>query len=61
MESNPRLTEIRKNLALAYYNLSISCFQAKQYDLAVKYCDKAEGFGFSADPSFLKDLAPYRK
>ena len=54
MEIDPALPEAYNNLAVAYY-------YARQYDLAVVYCDKARAVGYPVKPGFLDSLKPYRK
>ena len=49
------------NFAIAHFNLAISYFQQKKYDLAIKHCDRAIELGNKVDPEFLKLLKPYRK
>lgn len=55
-----RVVEIDPEYAPAYRDLARIYFKTKQYDLAVKYYDKARELGVS-DPALLKGLEPYRK
>jgi len=48
-------------LAVAHFNLSAYYFRRKQYDLALRHCDKVLELGFQVDPRLLKELAPFRK
>jgi tetratricopeptide (TPR) repeat protein len=51
---DPTLSETHKNLAIAYYT-------KKEYDLAIKHCDKAIELGFEVPNELLQSLAAYRK
>ena len=53
LEANPNYDAVYNNLAIIYY-------YQKQYDLAIKYCDKARELGFKVHPDFLKTLEQYR-
>lgn len=53
--------EINPDYAGAYFNLSLSYFREKQYDLAVRYCDKAIQLGFRVSPKYLEALESHRK
>jgi len=46
--------------ATAYFCLSKVCFYEKQYDLAVKYCDKAKELGFKIPAEFAEKLREYK-
>jgi Tfp pilus assembly protein PilF len=49
----PNNGDCHNNIAAAYY-------KDKEYELAVKHCDKALKFGADVKPEFLKALEPYR-
>ncbi len=50
----PDFADVHNNLAVSYY-------YGKQYDLAIKHCDRAINLGYEVNPEFLKLLEPYRK
>lgn len=51
---DPALAETHKNLAVAYYT-------KKEYDLAIKHCDKAIELGFEVPNELLQSLEAHRK
>jgi tetratricopeptide (TPR) repeat protein len=53
--------EIDPAFAPAHFNLSVVYFRQKQYDLALKHCNKAIGLGYIVPAEFLNLLKPYRK
>jgi Tfp pilus assembly protein PilF len=53
--------EIAPNLGVAHNNLAVAYYFEKQYDLAVKHCDKALNLGYKVTPKLLELLKPYRK
>lgn len=56
-----RAVEVKPDYALACYSLSLTYFQMEQYDLAIKYYDKAIKLGYKIDPNFSKLLEPFQK
>ena len=52
--------KINPGYATAYFCLSKVCFYEKQYNLAAKYCDKAEGLGFKIPVEFAEQLKEYK-
>ena len=53
--------EINPNYAKAYFCLSMVYFDKNEYNLAVKYCDRATELGFIVPSEFLETLKGYRK
>ncbi|MFA4854060.1 MAG: tetratricopeptide repeat protein [Candidatus Omnitrophota bacterium] len=53
--------QINPAFAIAQFNLAVFYFQRKQYNLAIKHCDKVTELGDKVDPKFLLLLKPYRK
>lgn len=53
--------EIDPNLASAHNNLAAAYYYTKQYDLAIKHCNKAIELGYKVSPELLRLLEPYRK
>jgi len=53
LDLNPQIVAAYNNLALVYY-------YKKQYDLAVRYCNKAIEFGYKVEPRLLYLLKSYR-
>lgn len=56
-----KAVQINPGFAIAHFNLAVFYFQRKQYNLAVKHCDKVNELGSEVDPEFLRLLKPYRK
>ena len=52
--------KINPGYATAYFCLSKVCFYEKQYNLAAKYCDKAEDLGFKIPVEFAEKLKEYK-
>jgi tetratricopeptide (TPR) repeat protein len=52
--------KIDPGYASAYYNLAIICFNKKNYELAIEYCNKTQRLGYEVHPAFLERLKPYR-
>jgi len=59
ISSYKRAIEINPQYAMAYNNLAAIYFQREQYQLAIKYCDRAVASGLT-NTAFLKVLEPYR-
>ncbi len=53
--------DLSPNYAASYKNLAVIYYLEKQYDLSIKYCDRAIALGYENDPIFLKLLKPYRQ
>jgi tetratricopeptide (TPR) repeat protein len=51
---DPALAETHKNLAVA-------CYTRKEYNLAIKHCDKAIELGFEVPNELLQSLEAHRK
>jgi len=47
--------------ALVHNNLAVAYYYNKQYDLALRCCDKASALGYKVEPRFLDWLRYYRK
>lgn len=54
LELSPSVAAIHNSLALVYY-------YEKQYDLAIRHCDRAIKLGHQVNPEFLSWLRRYRK
>ena len=54
LQTNPNVAVFHNNIAVAYY------FD-RNYDLAVKHCDRAVQLGYSVELKLLDWLRPYRK
>ena len=52
---------INTNLEIVYYNLAVIYYNEKQYNLAIKHCNRAVELGYKVPSEFLKLLEPYRK
>lgn len=53
--------EIEPAFADAHNNLAVIYYYQKQYDLAIKHCDRAIELRYSVNPEFLKLIEPFRK
>ncbi len=53
--------EIDPGFTTAHFNLAKFHFMRKEYDLAIKHCDKVIALGGEVDSRFLEVLKPYRK
>jgi protein O-mannosyl-transferase len=56
-----QVLKIRPDFALAYNNLAVAYYYLKQYDLAVKNCDKAITLGYSVESQFMSLLKLRKK
>jgi len=52
---------LQPDYAVAYVNLAVVSYDAKDYEAAVRYCDKAKELGAEVNPGFLALVEPYRK
>jgi len=53
--------ELNPDLAVAHNNIALAYFYARQYDLAIKHCDKAIALGYDVSPKFLEELKSFRR
>lgn len=53
--------EINPNSAVAHNNLAVAYYYAKEYDLAIRHCDRAFILGYPVSPGFLALLEPHRE
>ncbi len=48
-------------LAVAHNNIAVAYYYQKQYNLALRHCDKAIELGYQVPPKLLELLKPFRK
>lgn len=53
--------QLDPKLAVAHNNLAVAYYYERQYDLAIKHCDKAIELGYEVSPKFLELLEPHRR
>jgi superkiller protein 3 len=61
IDAYSKAIDINPGSAVAHFNLCVSYFDARQFDLAVQHCDIAAQFGYKVPPELLQQLKPYRK
>ncbi len=55
-----KAVELGPTFAIAHNNLAIAYLENKEYDLAVKHCDKAIDLGYEVAPEILKQIETHR-
>jgi len=55
-----RAVELDPVSGFAHNNLAVAYFYGKNYDLAIKHCDKALEYGYKVDPKLLESLSAHR-
>ena len=58
--TNLKVLKMEPSFAVAHNNLAIAYLENKEYDLAVKHCDKAIDLGYEVAPEILKDIETHR-
>jgi tetratricopeptide (TPR) repeat protein len=58
--TNLKALKLVPTFAIAHNNLAIAYLENKEYDLAVKHCDKAIDLGYEVAPEILKQIETHR-
>ena len=58
--TNLKALKLVPTFAIAHNNLAIAYLENKEYDLAVKHCDKAIDLGYEVAPEVLKQIETHR-
>ena len=58
--TNLKVLKLEPTFAIAHNNLAIAYLENKEYDLAVKHCDKAIELGYKVAPEILKEIETHR-
>lgn len=61
IETNLKALAVDPDFAIAHNNLAINYLEKKEYDLAVKHCDKARTLGYDVAPEILAEIDQHRK
>ena len=59
--TNLKILKLEPNFAVAHNNLAIAYLENKEYDIAVKHCDKAIELGYKVAPEILKEIEIHRQ
>jgi len=58
--TNLKILKLEPNFAVAHNNLAIAYLENKEYNMAVKHCDKAIELGYKVAPEILKEIEIHR-
>lgn len=61
IQANLEAIKIQPEFPIAHNNLAVAFLQKKEYELAIKHCDKAEELGFQVAGAMKKELELHRK